>query len=268
MTYVETLRVRRALIVYAIINAAMVAFTLLVSFTAHGGAAVSAEAHSRVDLDLRQMLAADFARHGTKIPLSALFLFAGFGATIMGTVWGSTLSREREHTPLSWTKPVSRDTFALGYLGIDALGMLGAFAITMLAIGIVLWALNIAMFTTVDAQAGLTLARAAGLAFAYYGLIRVLTVGFPGRGGAITGASWAIAYVLLGLAALPLPKVYHVILIALNFINPLAYLSHMDSRGNLSGVLPLMPVGSLAGVWLLAIVTGILAIVIYRRAEA
>lgn len=268
MSYVEYLRVRRAIIVYSIIVGCIVALTLLVAFTAHGSMAVSAEHGDTIGLGLRGLLAADLARHGTKIPLSALFVFAGFGATILATVFGKSLSSEREHTPLTWTKPASRQAFALAHFGVDAIGVVTTFVISLALVLFVIWALGIGAFISADARMWPILAMSAGVAFAYYGVVRALTVGFPGRGGAIAGASWAVGYVLVGLAAIPLPDVYHTIILALNFINPLAYLTKIDPTGQASGILPFTFGMRLLCVWLLAVVSGIIAIEIYRRAEA
>jgi hypothetical protein len=268
MSYVEYLRVRRAIIVYTIIVGGIAALTLLVAFTAHGSMVVSAEHSTNVQFGLREMLASDFAKHGTKIPLSVLFVCAGFGATILATVFGKNLCSERDHTPLAWTKPASREAFALSHLGVDALGIVATFVITLVFILTVIWGLGIAGFISADSRMGPMLAMSAGIAFAFYGVVRALTVGFPSRGGAITGASWAVGYVLVGLSAIPLPQAYHAIIIALNFLNPLAYLTKIDPTGQASGVIPLVFGMRLLCVWLLAVITGIIAIAIYRRAEA
>lgn len=241
---------------------------VLIAFTAHGSAVVSAEPGSTPNLGLRELLAANFAKHGSKIPLSALIICAGFGATILATVFGKSLCSEREHTPLAWTKPVSRENFALAYLGVDALGIVVALVITLVLILAVIWGLGIAGFISADARVWPMLGMSAGIAFAYHGVVRALTVGFPGRGGAITGASWAVGYVLVGLSAIPLPEAYHAIILALNFLNPLAYLTKIDPTGQTSGVIPLTFGMRLLCVWLLAVITGITAIAIYRRAEA
>jgi hypothetical protein len=293
MTFVEYLRVRRAVIVYTIIVACIVALALIGVFSAHGNmtvsaddhraaaqiasagtqrvvaAAVGANAHHAAQVGLRESLIADFTKHGTKIPLSALLFLAGFGATILGSVFASSLCRERDHTPLAWTKPVSRVQFALAYMGVDIVGMIAAFFITfVLGEMVIIWTLGLAGFISADARAWSTLALICGIALAYYGMIRALTVGFPGRGGAITGSSWAIAYVLILFTALPLPSLFHTALVAINFLNPLAYFTQMGSHGEQSGAIPLPVTAKIICVWLLAVASGAVSIFIYRRAEA
>jgi hypothetical protein len=293
MTFVEYLRVRRALVVYTIIVACIVALSLIGVFSSHGSvtvsvddhraaaqiasagtqrivaAAVGANPHHTTKVGLREALIADFIKHGTKVPLSALLFLAGFGATILGSVFASSLCRERDHTPLAWTKPVSRVQFALAYMGVDIVGMIAAFfVIFVLGEMLIIWALGLTGFISVDARAWTTLALICGIALAYYGMVRALTVGFPGRGGAITGSSWAIAYLLILFTALPLPSIFHTALVVINFVNPLAYLTQMGSNGEQSGAIPLPVTAKIICVWLLAVVSGAVAIFIYRRAEA
>jgi hypothetical protein len=273
MTYVEYLRVRRTLIAYTAIIAGIVAIAVVCILTAHGEVHFAANgAHGAVSTSLRAAIIDDFTRHHTKIPASAIFIFAAFGATIIASIFGTFLAREREHVPLSWTKPVSRERFALNYLAVDVIGIVAAFVI-LLVLGVftIMWSLGLMQFLSIDAYTWSGLLLSAGVAFAYYGVVRAITVNVPGRAGAIAGASWVVGYILVLLGALQLPAALHDIVMAINYFNPLAYLNGVHENGSgtttMTGIIPLGVPARTALVWLLAIVSSGLAITFYRRAE-
>src|SRR5580658_6052890 len=103
MTYTEILRVRRALIVYSCVLATFVAIILVAVLSAHANISVEGSHSVVVHGHLRDAIAAEFARHGETIPLTAIFFASACGATIMATIFATTLARERLHNaPLAW----------------------------------------------------------------------------------------------------------------------------------------------------------------------
>jgi len=279
MTYVEFLRARKVVTVFTIIVAVCVALTLIgvyasagdMNVSGDGGASVhvSTSAHATVHRNFRDAIAADFAAKHTTVPFSAFVFIALFAATIAGSIFGAGLCRERDYVALAWTKPVSRARQALAYLGVDALGMFAVFAVVLvLGCCLTLWAIGIFGYLRVDPIVWQMLPLSIGISFAYYGMVRAVSVGFPGRGGAIAGGSWPIAYLLIGLTALPLPALMHGALILVNFLNPLAYLTGFNETGVMSTVLWSNPDLRTALVWVLAVATNAVAIVLYQRAEA
>ncbi|MBV9103522.1 MAG: hypothetical protein JO060_08010 [Candidatus Eremiobacteraeota bacterium] len=277
MTYTEWLRVRRTLLVYSIVLVSILVSSIIAIFFTHTDVTVSsqapsiaaAHAHSATKIvPLREAMVTGFLKHHTTVPLSILFFMAGFLATIVATVLACSLSTERNHTPLSWTKPASRVRFALAYLGVDTAGVAIAFIIALVVSLILIWSVGVASFIRVDRDAGLMLLMMAGIALAYHGVIRAASVGFAGRGGAIAGSSWGVAYLLIALANVPFPRPYHVTFVALNFLNPLAYITDFTDSSTWSGIVPLSVGARIACVWLLALVTATITLTIYRRAEA
>src|SRR5476649_2104808 len=57
---------------------------------------------------------------------------------ILATVMGLSLAAENEgHLELTWTKPVSRESYALAVFGVDTLAMIAAYIVSMVAAVIV-----------------------------------------------------------------------------------------------------------------------------------
>lgn len=282
MTYAEFLRVRKVLTIYTIVIAASVAVSLIGFFiSVHGSMAVSdvhgavvrvnPHSHSQVEFhgNAREAVQQMFLSHNITIPFSVLLYIAFFGATIIASIFGCGLCRERDYVSQAWTKPVSRVGFALRYLGMDVAGIIGALVVLLVVgVGVSFAVLGILGYVRVDAMTVPLLLLAGGIAFAYYGVVRFVSVGFPGRGGVIAGTSWGVFYLLIVLVSIPLPALYHTAVVWMNFVNPLAYLTNFNDTSLMSSVIPFDPAIRTVLVWCLAVVSNIAAIAIYNRAEA
>lgn len=254
MAYTEILRVRRVLLIYSII---VVALTLLSI-----GGVLSSPEHGIVINDTPGR----HHNHTELIPLSILLLIAGYVTAIIGSILGTSLSAERSYVSQAWTKPVSRERFALTYMGVDALGLLAAFAV-MLVVGelLSLWAVGVGRFISVDAHLVDYLLLGLGVTFAYYGVVQALAVGI-GRGGIVAGLSWPVGLVLVLLGSVQLPGVIHAAIVGLNFLNPIAYLTSVGS-GRPDSALPIALPVRIVLVWVLAVVSCATAVVIWKRLE-
>jgi hypothetical protein len=250
MGYVEILRARRTILIYSIIVGALavLAITGVLSSPKHG-------------------ITIDHGHSGSTdvIPLSFLVIGAGFIATIIASILGASLNRERPNLALTWTKPVSRERFALTYIGVDAIGILSAFAIVLAAALFVLWAIGAGGFVAVDRDVMSDLLLCLGIAFAYYGVLQALSAA-AARGGAAVGISWPVAFALVLVASVQLPAVLHQAIIALNFLNPIAYLTSVG-KGTAESILPVTLQVRIALVWLLAVASCAVAVVIWKRLE-
>ena len=201
------------------------------------------------------------------IPLAALIGLGGVFAAIIATVLGTSLHRENETLPSIWTKPAPRYQIALAYAGVDALGILAAGLIAV-AIG----ALTIILFLGVVSR--LTFGEGAlevfllvtGFALATYGTIAALTSWSRRGGGVVAGLFWPIGFVIYGLSAVGMPSAIHACIVALNFLNPIAYLGTISNKGSAS-LLPLALSVRIELVWVLAIATTALSIYLWQRRE-
>jgi hypothetical protein len=248
MAYVEYLRNRRMIVALTLVVVVLVGLGLLGFFTSDG----------------HRGLASDHGDH--KPVLSILLLIAGYVTGILGSIAGSFFSQERTRAALSLTKPVSRTRFALNYLAVDTIGIVTAFLIILLLGELfpltVMGLHNIAF----DGETWTMLVLGLGFAFALYAVVRVLGTTF-GHGGLFAGLIWGVGFLLVGLASLHLPWLLHDLVVALNFVNPIAYLESFDANESARSVLPLSFQGRLIGEWLLVIVAVAGSVVAWNRLE-
>ncbi len=248
MAYVEYLRNRRMVIALTIVVAVLVGLALL-GFSTSGG-------HHSIEAD-----------HGAHQPmLSVMFLIAGYITGIVASIAGSFFSQERTHAALSLTKPVSRTRFALTYLAVDTAGIVASFVVIFLLGELILLRAMGLHSISVDGETWTLLALGLGFAFALYAVVRVLGTTF-GHGGLFAGLIWAVGFLLVGLASFHLPWLLHDIVVALNFVNPIAYLESFDSNNSAKSILPLSFEGRLIGEWLLVIVAAAGSVVAWNRLE-
>ncbi|HEY0394513.1 MAG TPA: hypothetical protein VGD01_08445 [Candidatus Elarobacter sp.] len=209
MYYAELLRARRALVWYGGIFLACAALGIALAFK---------DGPPRMHMS-----------HGANpvIPLAGLLLGAAFGPILLAGFMAVGLDAEFKTAAITWTRPVERLRIALTYVAIDVATLLAAWAFTIAVALIGIAALGLAQYVNgSDAhQLGTWLPLAFGCALMWYGLVLLCTTLLPGRGNAIVGASWAYALFVPGLAAIPFPPLLHKVMVALNYINPLAYLS-------------------------------------------
>ncbi len=190
---------------------------------------------------------------------------------IMATVLGAPLAKENDgHLEIAWTKPFSRTQYATAVTLVDAaclvisvlLGFVTLVAILRVVHAPITWAFSAGVFVNI--------ARFALFPLAWYGLLNALSA--SARGGArAQGLIWLIAIVLVVLYAVPLPAVWHTIMVALNIVNPLIYVQYHESdfsliTGPSSTALP----GLTSGIALALIAVGgwALATLQWRRLQA
>lgn len=256
MNYVELLRARKVLSVYGAILAVV---ALIAMLSSHGQAA-------HVDVNGRQTMS---------IPLSVLILVAGYCGAIIASMLGTSLNRENSgHLELAWTKPVSRAGYAAGIAVVDILAIVVAMAAALAAILAVLAAVGLTKFITGGGVAAAAL-LGLGVALSWYAVSQAASASLKSKGRAVSGFAWPVAFALIGLSFAPLQSFMHEAILALNFLNPLAYLStvavitsdHGASAAS-SAILPLTLPARIVGVYLLTAVGFGAALVQWRRLEA
>jgi hypothetical protein len=200
---------------------------------------------------------------------------AVFAAFVVATVLGAPFAREGDgHLEIALTKPVSRLRYSIQAMAIDALGIVGAFAIAIVfAIAIhAIFEIPHVIFTPSDAPA---LVAAILAPIAWYAMLAAATASLRRGYGAVLGFAWPVAGVLLALGyARPngnvILTVVHNIAWVLDLFNPLAHLSlhHQDVQ---IGGPPVFGMGygnQIAVLAVLTILYGALSLVQWRRIEA
>jgi hypothetical protein len=205
--YVEMLRARRALTWYGAILFACVALGLALAFK---------DGPPRIQMSHES---------NPQIPVQFLIAGAAFGPLILAAFLAVGLDAEFKTVAITWTRPISRFAIALRYVAIDGGALLAAWVITLVAVFATIFAIGIAKYLVIGPQAGIYALLVFGAAVMWYGLVVLITTLLPGRGGAIAGGSWGYALIVPGLAHIPFPPLLHQAVIALNYLNPMAYIS-------------------------------------------
>lgn len=205
MEYVEILRTRRVLFWFAISLLATAALNVL-SF---GHVHTSTGEHN----------------HTGPIPLSAFIVGAISVTYVILACVAPGLSNESNTSPISWTRPMGRDAIAWRFIAVDFATIALCFCVTLAAGLLALWAYGFAGAIKMDGDAPYELALGVGTVVMWYALIVATAARFPGRGGLIAGLSWGAFSLLGAMWSMPLPWLIHDLVTALNYLNPISYLS-------------------------------------------
>jgi hypothetical protein len=214
MWYIEYVRARRALTVYAIIVAAIVALALLV----------------RVNVNV-------YPQSGPiHTPIDILTVTSGFIIAILGTVLATSLSSHVSgHLEIAWTKPIPRDRLIAQTFAID----IGALAVAYVATMIVAITINAVFGSHLDYTTSQLGHVAAELLFpiALYAMVQGVTSAVGRRAGMIAGLAWPVMLLAGGVIPAPVPPFVHQAIVAINFLNPLALLSTNMRLGHYFNIL-------------------------------
>jgi hypothetical protein len=222
MVYVELLRLRSALYIYAGVIAAVV-LTIIVSL--NWGVSTHRDQ-------------SDLHMNGT-IGISALMALAVYASAVFATIIGTSLNKASDQAEVVFTKPISRERLAATFILADLGGIVASFVIATLLFALVVLDVGFLVGAPLrllrfDAATFRVIFLGLGIAFMWYGLLQAATSSYRGRGGLVVGLSWAFFVIFLGVAAAPLPPAIHAVIIAIDHLNPLAYLgsTSITTSGN------------------------------------
>ncbi|HEY4440266.1 MAG TPA: hypothetical protein VGN14_07395 [Candidatus Elarobacter sp.] len=203
MTYLAALRAKRTVLIV------MIVLTVLAAIATYFVVRAELRVHT-------------WTQH-SPWPFSALLAGTGVIAVIVATILGSALDGVSRAPALAFTRPEPRALSALRIYAVDAVAVLAVWAagVVLAVIGAVI---TRTFWVTFGADIAGVLFLFCAVSLMWYALITLTAVFFPGRGGAISGASWAIALILPGLAAIGFPQPVHGLLQALLYLDPMAYL--------------------------------------------
>jgi len=203
--------------------------------------------------------------HVPAIPASALIALVAFGTFILAAIVSPGLNNEESTIAISWTRPMSRDQIAWRYVAVDLITIAIGALVVACAIVVECALAGVLGYVFFDGKIGRVVLEAAGCTAMWYGLCLVAAARMPERAGLIAGLSWGAFIVLVILVAVPLPPVLHGLVMALNYLNPLAYFSGSDKSGSLLAGPPLL---KMFAVWLIAIVALVAAVRLWSTREA
>lgn len=217
-------------------------------------------------------------RESSPWDLGVLLLITIPMGLIIGTVLGGPLSKENDgHLELAWTKPVSRDRYALACVGVDAVTI---FASQILMLATVLLASMLFGFPrlSVTGSVGLEILLAAFGPLAWYALLTAGSASVKRGPWRVIGIGWLIAIIVPALSGAlrdaanynTVAAAFHAVFHALSFLDPISFMTFQVMHGDTT---VLSAVGtnlstSVSIVIALSIVYITAAVLQWRRVEA
>lgn len=175
------------------------------------------------------------------ISINVLLIIAACVAALIASILGLTLSRENDgHLELAWTKPASRERYALVAMAVDAGAVLVAGGMMLIAI-MAAFAIEggLAYIHTV-ASTPVTLLFSIVFPLSLYAMIVAATASLR-RGAAILAIFWPVALILPTLSSVTWMNLGAIVRV-IDGINPIAYLYAFNSDPPSSAFLPIPPV--------------------------
>lgn len=213
------------------------------------------------------------------LPLGMLFLVSIIIGFIAASMLGGVLAKENDgHLELAWTKPVSREHYALAAFAVDMLTIVASqalFVVTVLVSALLFFVPHVSL----EPQAALHIALALVGCIAWYAALTGWSASLRRGPGLVIGLGWLFGTIVPGITQLldnstiPVVAVLHAVLLAITYLDPLAYIGlHSTGGVQVSGT----PVGALhlsgatACYGLAALVIFYLAVAVaqWRRVEA
>jgi len=215
-------------------------------------------------------------RYKPQVPvfkIGVLFLMTIPMGLIIASILGGPLAKENDgHLELAWTKPVSRERYALASFAVDsaaiALSQLLTIAVTLLATLMFF----VPRFGT-ESNMGWYILAAIAAPLAWYALLTAASAWLRRGPGLVIGLGWIAALLIPGLAQAlagaakvnPIAAWFYTIFHSLSYLDPIAYIATQHGH---SGLLAIPAAGG-AGI-LCALLVGYLALAVaqWRRVEA
>ena len=246
MWYMPYARVRRAVLIYAFLTIGI--SLIAVAFWWWPGAVHLTAANAK-------------QLGGLRFDGSALL--AGSAAVVGGfaTVLGLNLAAENDgHLELAWTKPVSREAYALGLFGVDVLAIAVCIALTA---GCGAFVADVCLghqaFDFPDGAGAISALAFCGFPLCIYAWITALSASLKRNRGTVAGLFWPLMIAIAALGVVRIPAV-HAVAVTLNALNPLAIF--ISGSGN-----PPPSLTTYLSGWAVAALLLVAAIVQWRRLE-
>lgn len=218
------------------------------------------------------------AERGIQIPLGIVFATSIIMGFIVASLLGGVLSKENDgHLELAWTKPISRENYALSAFVIDIATIVLA-QILWVATALACMLLFFVPGVTFEPNAGYHIAIALLGCIAWYAALTGWSASIKRGPGIVIGLGWLFAMIVPGIAqalrgsTIPLISMIHAVLLGLSYLDPLAYVSlhitHASMSGTSIGALQLTLATSCIGLGSLIVFYLAVAVAQWRRVEA
>ncbi|HLI95697.1 MAG TPA: hypothetical protein VKT72_06370 [Candidatus Baltobacteraceae bacterium] len=213
------------------------------------------------------------------VPVGILLLTSIIMGFVVASMLGGVLSKENDgHLELAWTKPISREQYAVSAFGVD---------LVAIVVSQLLWCVMALLALLLFFMPHLTWEKDAalhiGLAFlgpiSWYAALNGWSASVKRGPGVVIGLGWLFGWMVPGIAAAtggvsyPLVAAIHVVAQAVSYIDPLTYVGFHSSgiqvsAVNNAGSEPIRLAVSVAALAALTILYLALAVAQWRRVEA
>ncbi|HTD35982.1 MAG TPA: ABC transporter permease subunit [Candidatus Limnocylindrales bacterium] len=169
---------------------------------------------------------------GSQMQWGILFLISAGMGLLVATILGGPLAKENDgHLELAWTKPISREAYALSAVAVDGLAIVASQLLT-----IVLILMTTAMWTTptlhLEDGGGWRIALGLLAPMAWYAFLTTVTASLKRGPGTAIGVAWVLAIIVPALGgqiaehadAATLLQALHPITATLTYLDPIAYI--------------------------------------------
>ena len=227
MEYVEFLRARRTLLVFAVLFTIAAIITIV---SAHFGSVSTGGDQFTISNTPQAGRSIGTVFAATHIPLGLLLGLASYSAIPFATVLSSSLNKENDGANFVFTKPISRTNLAVRYMAIDGIAIVALFVLACALVSATVAGIGLIGTVYVDEGAPWIVFLGLGSAVMWYGIMQAVTATYRGKGGIIVAWSWAVFGILTFLPGLRLlgPFVLGIVHV-LNIFNPIAYLASLVS---------------------------------------
>lgn len=168
------------------------------------------------------------------LPIGALFLVSILFGLVSSTMLAGPLSRENEgHLELAWTKPASRERYALGAMATDVAAIVVSqlFAVAVMLICILMFSVPHLTLTNVGPFIGVALLGP----IAWYAMLTALSSSLKRGLGMVIGLGWVISIIVTNVATLTaggddgLVSNVHAFFSGIAYLIPLSYFQQNGS---------------------------------------
>lgn len=206
------------------------------------------------------------------LDLELLLAIALPGAMIIATILAGVLTKENQgHLELAWTKPISREAYALLMMGVDVAGILA-----VILLGIVYQLIETSFWLVphiwLTPQSGTLGGLAILLPIAWYALLTACGASLKQTLGVIVGTAWPVAAFLLifsgiNFGSAPVANFISLAFRTIDTLNPLAYAIQIFNHTRFTLVPPSVA-SSIAALAVITLVSIAAAVLQWRRVEA
>jgi len=280
VAYVEWLRVRRRLLVYAIIVGALVVLTVSPMLWGHG-LVHGRDGHWSIgwtaDIGANSTDSHKFAdaMRNARIPLGFLLAVAAGVATLFTIFVARSLNAHFPSLDIAFTKPIGRERLALQFFAVDATAIAAAFGIALIvALGFLALSGLLVGHLTAGPRTLLEGLCALGIPLMFYGTVQAATAWVRGAATGFAAIATPLFVILAPVTHTPFGPLVDAIVALIRFFDPFVYLGQLvESIGTkMSGVQLAAGNAALVDttvvVWALAAAMCAVAVASWKRLEA